>query len=146
MQWLNRIPLWAWFALTFLLVYATWNPTGYSLIAYVNNPDVSWSTKAVVVAMLMAVYAMYLHETYQTFNIIGGILFAGVVGTVLWKAIDWGMFDASRVNAWQWLVPGLFAFLLTVGLQGGRIWRNLTGRVPVSVDAPHNGDLHHHGN
>jgi hypothetical protein len=134
MQWLNRVPIWAWFLFTFALVYATWNPTGYSLFEYVGFSDGSLSSRALVGVLLMTIYALYLHETYLTFNVVGLGLFLLLFGVAVWKAVDAGIMSATSAGMWQWLVPGVLAFLLALGLQGSRIYRNATGRVPVSVD------------
>jgi hypothetical protein len=137
MQWLNRVPIWGWFLFTYVLVFATWNPTGYSLFEYIGYSDGEWSSRVLVGVVLMALYALYLHETYLTFNVVGLGLFLAIVAAFVWKAVDWGMMSVASTSVWQWLVPTVIAFLLTLGLQGNRIYRNATGRIPVSVD--------HHG-
>lgn len=146
MQFLNRIPVWGWFLFTFALVYSTWNPTGYSFFEYIGWSDGSYSSRVLLGLALMAMYAIYLHETYQTFNVIGLGIFLALIAAAVWKAADWGVMDAANVNVWQWLAPAVLAFLLTLGLQGGRIYRNATGRVPVSVDhhAMNDTPTHHH--
>lgn len=137
MQWLNRVPIWGWALFTLVLVYATWNPTGYSMTEYVMWSDGRRAVRFFVAVVLLAVYAFYLHETFLTFNYKGAIIFVLFVAGVLWLAVDFGVLSAASTGAWRWLAPGIFALLLTVGLQGNRIYRNATGRVPVSVD--------HHG-
>ena len=144
MQWLNRISITWWFIITFVFVYATWNPTGYSLFEYVVFSHEPYSSRFVVGALVVAVGSLYLHETHQTFNKIGLIIFACIVGAALWKAIDSGILSTTNSSVWQWITPAIVAFLLTVGLQGGRIYRNATGRVPVSVDHTTDAIDHHH--
>lgn len=147
MRWINNLPVWFWLLFTLVLVHITWNPTGHSLFNYVAFSEGPWSSRFLVGVVLLAIYALYLHETYQTFNMIGALLFVLIIGGTIWKAVDWGLVNATSTNLWQWISPTIFGLLLTLGLQGGRIYRGLTGRIPVSVDhAGHQQDapVHHH--
>lgn len=144
MQFLNRIPIWGWFLFTFTLVYATWNPTGYSLYQYLFFSGWGYPGRALVGIAVLGIYVIYAHETYLTFNVLGLIIFLALVAACLWFAADLGIIRAGSAGVWQWLTPGIFAFLLTLGLQGGRIYRNATGRVPVSVDSHHDAQPTHH--
>lgn len=151
MRWINNLPLWAWFLFTMVFVYVTWNPTSFSMFHYVAYSDGAWSSRALLAIVVVTIYALYLHETYQTFNVIGAVLFLLIIAAGLWKAVDWNLIHTSSTGVWQWIVPSVVGFLLFIGLQGGRIYRGVTGRVPVSVD--HHPDGHatdyvpptHHG-
>lgn len=149
MQWLNRIPIWGWFLFTYVFVFASWNPTGYSLFEYVAFGGGALSSRALTAVVVFAVFALYMHETYLTFSTWGLGIFLLIVATAVWKAVDWGLMSVASTSVWQWLAPTVFALLLTLGLQGNRIYRNATGRIPVSVDH-HGHDGHqqtegHHG-
>lgn len=145
MNWINRIPIWAWFTFTFAFVYATWNPSGYSAYQFIFFSDQRLSVRFVVAVVVLIVYALYLNETYNSFNKLGALLFVAINGGMIWLAKDWGMINPLTPGFWQWVSPAIMAMFLTLGLQGGRIYRNLTGRMPVSIDQGHHdhSTVHH---
>jgi hypothetical protein len=145
MKWINNIPVSAWLLITLVLVYATWNPTEYSLYDYIVHSDGLKSGRLLTGAVLLALYAIYLHESYQTFSVLGLVIFVVIIGAALWLAIDLGVLRPDSTTAWRWLTPALFSVILWLGLQGGRMYRGATGRMPVSVDHHPAQDGGHHG-
>lgn len=137
MKWINNIPVSAWLLITLALVYSTWNPTAYSLYDYVAHSDGLYSARLLTAAVLLAIYAIYFHESYQTFSVLGLVIFSVIIGAALWLSVDMGVLSPGNTTAWSWLVPAIFSVILWLGLQGGRMYRGATGRLPVSVD--------HHG-
>lgn len=139
-----NLPIWLALLLTKIVVYSTWNPTSYNFLHYIIMSDASFSSRALLAIALLAVYAFYLNETFQSFNWYGIIIFMGLIAAMIWKAIDWGLVNASDFNIWQWLAPAIVSTFFTLGLIGPRMLRWATGRVPVSARVDHDGSVVDH--
>lgn len=139
MNALARIPFSAWYLFSVAYCYAIWNPY-YSLYQMMTY-DVSPALKGVAVVLAMIIASLYIVEGHRTLNLFGIMLFFALFGFVFWWAASNGLHGFAYVQLWgQWLV----GLLLTLALQGGRIYRSLTGRVPVGTTIT-DGDVHHHG-
>jgi FtsH-binding integral membrane protein len=137
MRWLSRIPLWGWFVFTVLLCYAIYNPTEVSLLHMVVYSDVSLPLKLLTSAAVIALLGLYVAQTYRSFNTFGLACLLAIVGLGLWSLHYYGV-SLVRVDWWGQLLIGA---VLTLGLQGSRIYRDVTGVTTVSdPDAA----IHHH--
>lgn len=154
MNWVNRVPIWAWFLFTLFVCYATWNPSDISLWHFVLYGEAYFSAKAVVVILLMIIAMMYAFETWRSLGKIGIAMFAALIAAVLWWTYDHQWLRADNIHKVKYWGPAVLAFFLTIGLQGNRLWRNITGVVPVTGtdhrDTDHSShhdaaiDTHHH--
>lgn len=137
MNALSRIPVWAWYLFSVAYCYAIWNPA-HSLFTILQG-DAPASAKAVLVMLAVVVMTLYVVEGHRTLNTFGIILFVAFIAAIFWFAFDQGFRGFGYVHWWGQLVVAL---LMTIAVQGGRIYRALTGRMPVAtdIDAGH----HHH--
>lgn len=137
MNYLSRIPVWFWYLFSVAYCYVIWNPF-YSYPQLMQS-GLDPAIKTIITVLLMIVGSLYIVEGHRTLNIFGIILFLALFGAIFWFAARQGLHGSDTIQWWgQWIV-GLF---LTIALQGGRIYRALTGRVPVGttvVDEPHHG-------
>jgi len=144
-----NVPIWVALTLTKIIVYSTWNPTSYNFLHYIVFSDSLLSSRGLLAVALLAIYTFFLHETFQSYNKYGVIIFMAVIAAILWKAVDWGWFNVNDFNIWAWLAPAIVSTFFTFGLIGPRMLRWATGRVPVSATGTldHNApatDTHHH--
>jgi hypothetical protein len=138
MNALSRIPLWAWYLFSVAYCYAIWNP--YFSLYQLLGSDADPATKGIAVVSALIVAALYIVEGHRTLNTFAIILFFALFGFLFWLAASHGFSGFSTIHLWgQWIV----GLLLTIALQGGRIYRSLTGRVPVASDTD-TGEVHHH--
>jgi hypothetical protein len=141
MNALARIPLWTWFLFSVAYCYAIWNP--YFSLYQLLGSDASASVKGIAVVSALIVASLYIVEGHRTLNLFGIVLFFALFGFVFWWAASNGIHGFNYIHLWgQWLV----GLLMTVALQGGRIYRSLTGRVPVGTTITDSTIIdHHHG-
>jgi hypothetical protein len=138
MNKLANIPVHLWYYFSVGYCYVLYNPW-YSLTDFLRGDfDPAW--KAILVVVALCVLSLYLVEGHRSMNIVGITLFFGLLGAIMWLAFNHGI-RFGFVEYWGQLIVGL---LMTIALQGGRIYRSVTGRVPVgtgNVDHPghHNG-------
>ena len=128
MNSLARIPFWAWYLFSVAYCYAVWNPY-YSLFQLLQG-DVSPAVKGISVVLAMIIASLYIVEGHRTLNLFAIVLFFALFGFLFWWAASKGFHSFGSVYLWgQWIV----GLLLTIALQGGRVYRSLTGRVPVGT-------------
>lgn len=138
MNALARIPFWGWYLFSVAYCYAVWNPY-YSLYQLIGS-DVNPAIKGLCVVLAMIIGALYIVEGHRSLNTFAIILFFALFGTLFWWAASNGFHGFNSVHLWGQWVAGL---LLTIALQGGRVYRSLTGRVPVGAIDEHGVDTHH---
>jgi hypothetical protein len=139
MNRLATIPFWAWYLFSLTVCYLLWNPSGYSLVGMVSSHEWAASSKAVAVIVMAVVLSLYIVEGRRTLNPFGILLFFAVVGAVLWAVFDHGINGFAGIAWWGHLI---IALLLTIAVQGGRVYRSLTGRVAVTQGD--DAGSHHH--
>lgn len=135
MNRLSNIPIWAWYLFSVAYCYLLWNPY-YSLWHFAQSGS-DPALKAVAIVLSLIIGSLYLVEGHRSLNAFGIVLFMALTAAIMWLAFNHGT-RFSHVDMWgQWIVGAL----LTLALQGGRIYRSLTGRVPVASDGSEHG--HH---
>lgn len=137
MNSLAKIPFWAWYLFSVAYCYAIWNPY-YSLYQMISS-DTSPAIKGICVVLAMIVASLYIVEGHRSLNLFAILLFFSLFGFLFWWAASKGLHGFSYVHLWgQWVV----GLLLTIALQGGRVYRSLTGRIPVGATITD--DVTHH--
>lgn len=133
MNRLSNIPIWFWYVFSVAYCYALWNPY-YSLWNFTQGgADPAYKALAMVLCLIIG--SLYLVEGHRSMSFLGVALFLSLTGAIMWLAFNHGS-RFGYADMWgQWVVGAL----LTFALQGGRMYRALTGRVPVTNDA----DAHH---
>ena len=126
---------WAGIGLRFLfalvIVFATYNPEGYS---YFDWAILNFSVdpfKLVVGIILVIGWVIYVRATLRSLGTIGMILVTGLCFALLWLFIDWGLIakDSSRVMSYSALI--ILSIILTVGMSWSHIRRRLSGQFDV---------------
>lgn len=136
MNRLADIPVYVWYLFSVAYCYLLWNPY-YSLWHFAQGGS-DPAIKAVAIVLALIIGSLYLAEAHRTMNAWSVLLFLMFTTAVMWVAFNNGA-RFSHADLWgQWIVGAL----LTLALQGGRIYRSLTGRVPVASDGSEHG--HHH--
>jgi hypothetical protein len=125
------------FLAALVLVFATWNPTGWSYVHWLMQtlPNVT-APLAFASVVLIICWFLFLHATLESLGLLGLILALAFFGSLTWLIFDMG-----------WLAPGqevlsyvalvIIAAILAVGMAWSHIWRRLSGRVEVEDDHNH---------
>lgn len=112
------------------LVLLTYNPTEYSFIDWVINPNETPLVYKVISGILLLIgWAIYIRATLNSLGVIGIGLAAALFGCVVWLFIEWGLFSATNVSAMAWAIEIIMAIILTLGMCWAHIRRILSGQV-----------------
>ena len=121
-----------WLA-AFVLVFITFNPTSYSytnwLIADRTGDDLP--IKALAGVLLLIAYVIFLRATWRSIGLLGLILIALLFGAIGWVLIDYDLLDPGQATLMAWIVLGVVATILAIGLSWSHVRRRLSGQVDV---------------
>lgn len=120
-----------------VLVYASFNPEGYSLYHWIVQPVArgagvaSALTPLKVLAALVLVigWAVFVEATRRSLGRRGALLVVALLAATVWLLTYWGVLalDSSRVVGHVVLLA--IAILLTVGMCWSYVTRRLSGQV-----------------
>ena len=134
---------WTGFVLRLLfalvLVYATYNPEGYSYFHWIqaslNRTETgllgSDALKFVAGILLLAGWLIYLSATRDALGWFGVILLLAFSGGVIWLFADMGLFEPSNYRLIVHFTEIVLAFILAFGMSWSHIHRRLTGQVDI---------------
>jgi len=115
-----------------LLVFSSYNPTGYSYYHWLVHNLTSPSPMLVLAGILLLIgWTIYLRATARSLGALGLILAAAFFGTLMWLVIDWGLFKADSIRAITWIVLVILSAILAVGISWSHIRRRMTGQIDV---------------
>ena len=120
------------FFIALILVFATYNPSGYSFFDWVlleNSGNIAF--KVFVGVILIIGWAIYIRATRRSLGIIGIVLAIGFFGTLLWLLIDLNLIPANTVTAVSYIILFVIGCLLATGMCWSHIRRRMTGQMDV---------------
>jgi hypothetical protein len=120
------------FLVALLLVFATYNPEGYSYIDWLTMKEAGpLALKALVGVILVIGWTIYLRATLRSLGGFGMLLVIALMVTLLWLLITWNVIPYDSIRATTYMVEVVISALLAVGMVWSHIRRRLTGQVDV---------------
>ena len=116
----------------FLLLTATYNPTGFNYLEWAAANYVEELPMTVFLGLLLSIgYLIYLRATLRSIGAGGMFLILIVLSALMWVLYDWGLLAPTGEVAYTWL--GIFALsiVLGIGLSWSIVRRNLSGQVDM---------------
>ena len=120
-----------WFG-AFVLLAATFNPTPWNYVTWVQA---NWATQmplAVCLGLLLLVgFIVYTVATMRSIGLIGVTLIAAIFGAGLWVLIDWGVISMTNSDLNTWLALVAMSLVLGIGLSWSSLRQRLSGQATV---------------
>ncbi len=116
------------FLFAFLVVFGTYNPTGYSYVHW-SMQDFFHPLRIVVGIVLLIGWVIFLRATLRSLGGVGLILAACLFAALLWLFIYWGLIPATSISAITYAVMMIITLILTVGMSWSHIRRRWSGQV-----------------
>ena len=126
------------FLFSTILVFATYNPEGYSYYDWVktemlNGGGFPWITieQAFVGIVLLIGYVIYIRATLRSLGVIGltlAFLFFGLLFGMLYK---WDIISLDAPKMMIYLIEVLLAVVLAVGMSWSHIRRRMSGQADM---------------
>jgi len=115
-----------------LLVFATYNPEGYSYFHWgILHIQSDTPAKVFCGIVLLIGWAIYLRATLHSLGIIGVTLAVAFFSSLLWLMISKGWVEANSVKVLSYLVLLIISAILTTGISWSFIRRKLSGQYDV---------------
>lgn len=121
----------------FLLLFATWNPTGYSYAAWIGGDDgTRLSVRVAVSVILLAIYAAYLRIAWVALGAAGTAAALAILVTGYVSLRHVGLL-APDAPFWSgYLVLILASLVLSVGVSWSHFKRRISGQSHVLSPPP----------
>lgn len=117
-----------WF-FALLLVFITYNPTGYSLVHWVwPFGGEQLPLKILASLLILGGYVIFLTATFRSLGWIGIILVFAFCGTLVWLFVDQGWMDISNPGILSWVMILVLGTVMGLGISWSHIKKKLTGQ------------------
>jgi len=115
------------FVFALLLVFFTYNPSGFSWVNYIMN-DAALVYKAATGMVLLIGWVIYLRATWNSLGPIGTVLAAAVFAILIWLLVEWGLLSLKSASAVEWVLLLILSWVLAVGMSWSHIRRRMSGQ------------------
>jgi hypothetical protein len=120
------------FLAAFILVFTTYNPSGYSYYHWVTGNLGNLDPLMALAGILLLIgWTIYLRATARSLGAFGLLLAAAFFGAILWLVIDWGLLNVDSVTAMTYIILVIMCGILAIGISWSHIRRRMTGQVDV---------------
>ncbi len=110
-----------------LLVFLTYNPSGYSWVGWITN-DVPLVYKVAGGIVLLIGWVMFLRATWNSLGPIGTGLAAAFFGVIIWLLIQWKLVSLDSATVFQWVILVILTGVLAVGMSWSHVRRRISGQ------------------
>jgi hypothetical protein len=119
-------------ALALALVLVTFNPGGWSFYDWLSAPPAGvTAVKAFAGLLLLIGWLVCLRTAYVALGLVGAVLLAALLGTVVWMLIDYHVIDVAGRSALVWIGLVIAGLVLGIGLSWSLVRARVTGQVEV---------------
>jgi len=123
----NALSFFLRFLFAILLVFLTFNPSGYSWVHWLTS-ETPAVYKAVTGVVLLIGWVIYLRATWYSLGPIGTIIAAAFFGVFIWLFVEWGLLSLESSSVVLWVVEFVLSGVLAVGMSWAHIRRKLSGQ------------------
>lgn len=126
------------FIAAFLLVAATYNPTGQSFTHWIAGtfPHIQ-PMQAVAGIALIGAWLFFVHATWRALGTLGVVLGLAFFAAVIWLLVSWGWLSLGNHGAMTWVGIVVVASLLTTGLCWALVQTRVSGQQVVDEISRH---------
>lgn len=114
------------------LVFATYNPSGYSWAHWLKNSETKLDPILIVSAILLLIgWVIFLRATARSLGLVGSILVLALFGSILWAMVFYGWLSLDNPSAVSYVALILISLLLAIGISWSHVRRRMTGQLDV---------------
>lgn len=118
--------------MAFALIAASYNPTRWNYVAWVDRTWPEQMPLAVLFGLLLFVgYVIYLRATLRSIGAFGMGLVAAIFAALIWVLVDFDIVKLSDPGLNTWLAVLALSLVLGIGLSWSLVRRKLSGQADV---------------
>lgn len=115
------------FLFALVLVFLTYNPSGYSWVGWLLS-DTALVYKAAGGVVLLIGWVMFLRATWRSLGAIGTMLALAFFTIIIWLFHHWGFFAFDDIPTIEWIVLVVLSGVLAVGMSWSHVRRKFSGQ------------------
>jgi len=120
------------FVLAVVLVFATYNPSGYSWYHwFMQAPDKFDPLLAFSAVVLIIGWVIYLRATLRSLGEIGTVLAVAFFAALTWVMVDYGLLSLDSPTIFTWVLLTMLAAIMATGMSWSHIRRRMSGQLDV---------------
>ena len=120
------------FLIAWILVFATYNPEGYSYINWIFMFENEMLPLKLLAGVVLVIgWAIYIRATRRSLGMIGIVLAIAFFATLLWLFVDWHIIPADSIRAVSYIILFIIGSLLATGMCWSHIRRRISGQMDV---------------
>jgi hypothetical protein len=117
------------------LVLLTWNPSGWSYADWALRDRASFdAVKAFFGVLLLGGWVFCLRAAWVSLGMIGLLLVAALLGTIVWMLVQFGVVQASDRHVMAWIVLVAAGIVLGVGVSWAKLRQRASGELETNQD------------
>ena len=117
-----------------VLVFATYNPSGYSYYHWLTDAIKTNNFEPLValtgIALLIG-WVFFLNATFDSLGMVGMVLSTAFFAALIWLFVDWGLISTESNHMMTYLVLVVLSLVLAVGMSWSHIRRRMSGQLTV---------------
>ena len=121
-------------ALATILVFSTFNPSGYSayhwIVGSIRESHFG-PLHALTLIVLIIGWVIVWVATWRSLETVGVILASLALAILVWLLVDIGVLKPSSVSGYTWVVLVCLSIMFAIGMCWSHLWRRLTGQYSV---------------
>lgn len=116
-----------------LLVFATYNPSGYSYVSWVWDEQTEFGPVVAIAGLLLLIgWLIFLRATLLALSWLGVTLGVALCACFVWLLVDLGWVSVESTSALEYVVLVILSLILAVGMSWSHVRRRLTGQTDVN--------------
>ncbi len=118
--------------LALLLVFCTYNPSGYSWYHWLMGAENKIEPLLILVAVLLLIgWVIYVRATARSLGILGTLLALALFGTLVWSLIYYQIISLNNTTLLSYIVLVILSAVMATGLSWSHIRRRISGQLDV---------------
>lgn len=119
-----------------VLVFATYNPTGYSFLHWLRNQSMEASNEILALMALIGIvivigWVIFIRATYRSLGAFGTVLAVAFFGALIWAILVLVPVPRDNRDLIVYLIELGLAGVLSAGLSWSHVRRRLSGQLDV---------------
>ena len=120
------------FVLALVLVFASFNPSGYSWIHWFMNAANKFDPLLILgLVVLLIGWAIYIRATIRSLGAIGTMLALAFFAALVWVMVDYEVLSLDDTTALEYVVLVMLSAIMATGISWSHVRRRMTGQVDV---------------
>ncbi|HHO69516.1 MAG TPA: hypothetical protein ENK12_10830 [Gammaproteobacteria bacterium] len=120
------------FVLATLLVFATYNPSGWSWYHWFVGAANRLDPLIVLAGVVLVIgWVIYVRATLRSLGEIGTLLAVAFFGALVWVLVDYGILSLANPTALTYVVLVILAAIMATGMSWSHIRRRMSGQADM---------------